>query len=157
MVDPTGHMPEWLSITLKIVGGVAIISGCVVGSIFTGGTLSVVLAGATIEVTTGGISGAVAASPLGVGVQIGINSALGAVNYVGTQLFSGDNITLGELIFNAGVGAICGWIGQSGWMQGQITSAFSAFTGENALKHVAGMIGMKSLFKMTLPVFFFEV
>ena len=76
MVDPTGHMPEWLSITLKIVGGVAIISGCVVGSIFTGGTLSVVLAGATIEVTTGGISGAVAASPLGVGVQIGINSAL---------------------------------------------------------------------------------
>ena len=157
MVDPTGHMPEWLSITLKIVGGVAIISGCVVGSIFTGGTLSVVLAGATIEVTTGGISGAVAASPLGVGVQIGINSALGAVNYVGTQLFSGDNITLGELIFNAGVGAICGWIGQSGLMQGQTTSAFSAFTGENALKHVAGMIGMKSLFKMTLPVFFFEV
>ena len=70
-------------------------------------------------------------------------------------MFSGDNITLGELIFNAGVGAICGWIGQSGWMQGQTTSAFIAFTGENALKHVAGMIGMKSLFKMTLPVFFF--
>lgn len=40
-------MPEWLSTTLKIVGGVAIIAGCIVGSIFTGGAL-VVLASAAI-------------------------------------------------------------------------------------------------------------
>lgn len=154
-------MPEWLSTTLKIVGGVAIIAGCIVGSIFTGGTLSVVLAGAAIGAATGGIgagistavsggnindfanaflmstltgaiSGAVAASPLGVGAQIGINSVLSMANY-------------------AGVGAICGWIGQSGWMQGQTTSAFVAFAGKNALKHVVGMVGMKSLLEMTLP------
>ena len=45
--DGSGHMPEWLSTALKIVGGVAIIAGCIVGSIFTGGAL-VVLASAAI-------------------------------------------------------------------------------------------------------------
>ena len=127
---------------------------------FTGGTLSVVLARAAIGATTSGIgaavsggnindfanaflmstltgaiSGAVASSPLGVGAQIGINSVLSMANYVG-------------------VGAICGWIGQSGWMQGQTTSAFIAFAGKNALKHVVGMVGMESLLKMTLPGIF---
>ena len=55
---------------------------------------------------------------------------------------SGGKITLGGLIFNAGVGAICGKIGKNGWMQGQTTSAFIAFAGKNALKHVVGMVGM---------------
>ena len=159
--DPSGHMPKWLSTTLKIIGGVAIIAGCVVGSIFTGGALSVVLAGAAIgaaaggigagistavsggnihdfanaflmSTATGAISGAVAASPLGVGAQMGINAALGAANYAGTQLLSGGNTTLGGLIANAVIGAFCGKIGQSGWMQGQTTSAFVAFAGKNA-------------------------
>ena len=103
---------------------------------------------------TGAISGAVTASPLGVGDQIGINSVLNMVNYAGTQAMSGGKITLGGLIFNAGVGAMCGWIGQSGWMQGQTTSAFVAFAGKNALKHVVGMVGMKSLLEMTLPGIF---
>ena len=176
-------MPEWLSTTLKIVGGVAIIAGCIVGSIFTGGTLSVVLAGAAIGATTGGIgagistavsggniddfanaflmstltgaiSGSVAASPLGVGIQMGINSVLNMANYAGTQAMSGGKITLSGLIFNAGVGAICGKIGKNGWMQGQTTSAFIAFAGKNALKHVVSMVGMKSLLEMTLPGIF---
>lgn len=149
-------MPEWLSATLKLVVG-----GYYCWLHFTGGALSVVLAGAAIGATTGGIgagistavsggnindfanaflmstltgaiSGAVASSPLGVGAQIGINSVLSMANY-------------------AGVGAICGWIGQSGWMQGQTTSVFVAFAGKNALKHVVGMVGMKSLLEMTLP------
>ena len=180
--DPSGHIPEWLSTTLKIIGGIAIIAGCVVGSIFTGGALSVVLAGAAIGATAGGIgagistavsggdihdfanailmstatgaiSGAVAASPLGVGAQIGINAALGAANYAGTQLLSGGNITLGGLIVNAGIGALCGWIGQSGWMQGLTTSVFVAFAGKNALKHVVSMVGTETLLRMTLPAF----
>ena len=138
-------MPEWLSTTLKIVGG-----GYYCWLHFTGGTLSVVLAGAAIGATTSGIgaavsggnindfanaflmstltgaiSGAVASSPLGVGAQIGINSVLSMANYVG-------------------VGAICGKIGKNGWMQGQTTSAFIVFEGKNALKHVVGMVGMES-------------
>lgn len=99
----------------------------------------------------GAISGAAAACPLGVGAQIGINAALGAANYAGTQLLSGGKITLGGLLINAGIGAICGWIGKSGWMQGQKTSAFIAFAGKNALKHVVAMVGTETLFRMTLP------
>ena len=38
-------------------------------------------------------------------------------------------------------------------MQGQTTSAFVAFAGKNALKHVLGMVGTETLFRMTLPVF----
>ena len=168
-------MPEWLSATLKLVVG-----GYYCWLHFTGCTLSVVLAGAAIGATTSGIgtgistavsggniddfanaflmstltgaiSVAVTASPLGVGIQIGINSVLNMANYAGTQAMSGGKITLGGLIFNAGVGTICGWIGQSGWMQGQTTSAFIAFAGKNALKHVVGMIGMNSLFRMIIP------
>ena len=181
-VDPSGCMPKWLSTTLKIIGGVTIIAGCVVGSIFTGGTLSVVLAGAAIGATAGGISagvstvvsggdihdfsnsflmgtatgaisGAVAAGTWGTGAQIGINAVLGMGNYAGTQLLGGENITLVGLIANAVIGAACGGIGQSGWMQGQKTLAFIAFAGKNALKHVVGMVGTETLLRMTLPAF----
>ena len=182
--DPSGHMPKWLSTTLKIIGGVTIIAGCVVGSIFTGGTLSVALAGAAIGAAAGGIgagistavsggdihdfsnsflmgtavgaiSGAVAASPLRVGAQIGINAVLGAANYYGTQKLSGGDVTLGGLIVNAGFGAVCGWIGQNGWLYGQPTSAIATFWGKNALKHVVGMVGTETLLRMTLPVIAF--
>ena len=57
------------------------------------------------------------------------------------------------MIVNAGIGAISGWIGLDGWMQGQKTSAFIAFAGKNALKHVVGMVGTESLLRMTLPTF----
>lgn len=99
--NPSVHMPEWLSTTLKIIGEVASIAGCIVDSIFTCGALSVVLVGATIGATAGGI------------------------------------------------GALCGCIGQSGWMQRQTTSAFVAFASKNTLKHLVGMV----LLRMTLPAF----
>ena len=89
-----------------------------------------------------------------VGAQIGINAALGLISYVGTQTLSGENITLGGLITSASIGAICGWIGQHGWMQGQKTAAFIAFSGKNALKHVFGMVGIETLLRMTLPAFY---
>ena len=153
-----------------------------VASVFTGGAASVIFAGAAIGAgagflgggisgvvsgggwagfangallgsITGAISGAFAASSFGVGAQIGINAALGSLNYAGTQLLSGGNVTLGGLVINAGIGALCGLIGQGGWMQSQTTSAFVAFAGKNALKHVVGMVGTKTLLRMTLPVF----
>ena len=180
--DGSGHMPEWLSATLKITAGAAIIAGCVAGSILTGGTLSVILAGAAIGASAGGISagistavsggdindfanaflmgtatgaisGAAAASPLKVGYQIGINAILGAVNYVGNQGLSGNKITLGGLIINAGIGALCGWIGQNGWMCDQGALTFIAFSGKNALKYVGCMVGAETLIRMTLPAF----
>jgi hypothetical protein len=33
------------------------------------------------------------------------------------------------------------------------TSAFVAFAGKNALKHVVGMVGTETLLRMTLPAF----
>ena len=167
----------------KVAVGVAIIAGAAIASAATGGAASVILAGAAIGAAAGGagaavstavsggdfddfansflmgtatgaVSGAVAASPLGVGGQMVAHSALSVVNYVGTQELSNEKITLGGLIVNASIGAICGKIGQSGWMQGQTTSAFVAFAGKNALKHVASMIGTESLLRMTLPSFF---
>ena len=38
-------------------------------------------------------------------------------------------------------------------MQGQKTSAFVAFAGKNALKHIFGMVGTETLLRMTLPTF----
>ena len=76
--DPSGHMPEWLSTTLKIIGGIAIIADCVVGSIFTGGTLSVVLAGATIGAACGwiGQSGRMKDLPAALFAGFGVKNAL---------------------------------------------------------------------------------
>ena len=73
--DPSGHMPEWLSTTLKIIGGVAIIAGCVVGSIFT---LSVVLAGAAIGAACGwiGQSGWMKDLPAALFAGLGAKNAL---------------------------------------------------------------------------------
>ena len=178
--DPSGNMPKWLGTTLKILAGVAIIAGCIVGSIFTGGMLSVVLAGAAIGATAGGIgagistavsggsihdfgnaflmgtatgavSGAVAASPLGTWWQAGINAAISMAGYSGTQALGGNKITLGGLLVSGAFGFACGYIGQNGWMQEWKTRAFITFSGRNALNHVVSMVGTETLLRMTLP------
>ena len=178
--DPTGHMPEWLSTTLKITAGVAIVAGLVVGSILTGGTLSVVLAGAAIGATAGGISagistvvsngnihdfagsflmgtvtgaasGAIAAGSLGTGGQIVANALLGMGNYIGTQVTSGGDITVGGLITNGLIGAVCGYLGQSGWMQAKNTTIFIALNAKNAFNRVVSMVGMESILRMVVP------
>ena len=180
--DPSGYMPEWLGTTLKILAGVAIIVGCVVGSMLTGGMMSVVLAGAAIGAAAGGIgagistaisggdihdfgnaflmgtatgaaSGAVAASPLGTWWQAGINAAISMTSYAGTQALSGNNITLGGLVTSGVFGFACGFIGQNGWMQEWKTCSFITFGGRNALKHVVSMVGTETLLRMTLPAF----
>lgn len=178
-IDETGEMPKWLSTSLKIVAGVAVIAGCVVGAVFSGGALSVVLAGAAlgaasngisagistlvsggnvhdfansflINTITGAISGAVGASSIGVGGQMIINAGLNITSYVGTQKLNGKDPTLGGIVFNGLVGAVAGGIGGNGWMQDQKTSAFIAFSGKNAMKHLFGMVGKKSLGKMAV-------
>ena len=107
-----------------------------------------------MSTATGAISGAIAASPLGVGAQIGINAVLGVANYAGTQGLSGGKITLGGLIVNAGFGALCGWIGQNGWMQEIPTALFAGVGFKNALKYVVTLVGKETLLRMTLPAFF---
>ncbi|MGN0819004.1 MAG: RHS repeat-associated core domain-containing protein [Christensenellaceae bacterium] len=162
-IDPTGTW-NWGNFW-KVLGGIAIIGALVVGSIFTGGVLSVVLAGAAIGAISGaigatvstaisgdwknfgnnflmgtivgGISGAVAASPLGIGWQIGINSMLSMANYATTTKINGENITLGGILFSGVAGALSGFVGGAGFMKGNsMANAFVAFGGKNFLKEI---------------------
>ena len=132
---------------VKIFIGTILIGAFALGSVFTGGLLSVVLAGAAIGAfsgaigggiagalsgggfqafangfligsVTGAISGAVAATPLGIAFQIGINAGLGVLNYTLTSVLNGQSITLGGLVFSGALGAIGGALGGSGWMNG---------------------------------------
>lgn len=105
-----------------------------------------------MSTSTGAISGAIAASPLGVGAQVIINATLGALNYTCTQLLSDGRITLGGLVINAGIGALCGWIGQSGWMQDLPAALFAESSIKNALKNIMLIAGKEALLKMIIPV-----
>lgn len=156
--DPNGTW-DWNNFW-KITAGVTIIGGLVVGTILTGGALSVVLAGASIGAISGaigatvsttisgdwdnfgnnflmgtfagGVSGAVAASPLGLGWQIGINTALGVANYAATTAINGGDITLGGLLFSGISGSLAGSVGGSGFMNGNsMANSFIAFGGKN--------------------------
>ena len=157
-VDPTGTS-FWENFW-KVVAGVVIIGGLVVGSIFTGGMLSIVLTGAAmgaifgglgsvvstlitgdwdnfgntflIGTIAGGISGAFGATGFNVGWQIGINAVIGVGNYSLTTIMNGDSITIGGLVSSAIFGAVAGAVGGNGLMKGnQLTDAFIAFNGKN--------------------------
>jgi len=160
--DSSGCSPFWDNFW-KVLGGVALIGALVVGTIFTGGALSVVLAGAAIGAISGaigatvstaisgdwanfgnnflmgtvvgGISGAIAASPLGLGWQDGLNAVLGGANYAMTTAINGGNITLGGLLFSGATGALAGLVGGAGFMKGNtMGSATAAFGTKNFFK-----------------------
>ena len=173
-------MPEWLETTLKIVGGVTIIAGCIVGSIFTGGILSVILAGAAVGAIAGGVSagistavsggsihdfgsaflmstitgaasGAVCASPLGMWAQAGINAGISALTYFGTQLMNEDNITLGGLVSSSIFGFFTGAIGGNGWMQSSGVKAFIESGAKGFIKNIVSNVGISSLVRIGAP------
>ena len=62
----------------------------------------------------GFVSGAVAASPLGLTGQIGVGAAVGAVSYVADCKVNGSVLKVDELAVSAAAGAVSGWIGGSG-------------------------------------------
>lgn len=73
--DPSGHIPEWLSTTLKIIGAAAGGIGAGISTAVSGGGDIHDFGNAFLMGTaTGAISGAAAASPLGMGAQMGINA-----------------------------------------------------------------------------------
>ena len=162
--DSTG-CASWIDNLLKALAGVAIIGALVVGSIFTGGTLSVVLAGAAIGAVAGaisstistaisgdwsnfgnsflmstafgGVSGAIAASPLNIGWQMGLNAVLNVSSYAVTTTINGGNITLGGLLFSSATGVITGIVGGSGLMNGNtMASAAAAFGAKNFFRTI---------------------
>ena len=62
----------------------------------------------------GFVSGAVAASPLGLTGQIGVGAAVGAVSYVADCKVNGSALKVDELAVSAAAGAVSGGIGGSG-------------------------------------------
>ena len=62
----------------------------------------------------------IAACPLGLGWQIGINAIIGAGNYSLNQVLSGSKLTHGGLIAGALTGAIMGRVGGDGWLHGSV-------------------------------------
>ena len=62
----------------------------------------------------GFVSGAVAASPLGLTGQIGVGAAAGAVSYVADCKVNGSALKVDELAVSAAAGAVSGGIGGSG-------------------------------------------
>ena len=62
----------------------------------------------------GFVSGAVAASPLGLTGQIGVGAAVGAVSYVADCKVNGSALKVDELAVSAAAGAVSGWMGGSG-------------------------------------------
>lgn len=167
----------------KILGGIVLIGALAVGSIFTGGLLSVVLAGAAIGAiggaigggisgiisggglqgfangflvgaATGAVSGAVAASPLGIGLQIGINAVLGVLNYSMVSRLNGQDITLGGLITSGILGAIGGLLGGSGWMNGAgVKDLLRLDVVKNFLKYALSYAGKTWTIKTAINAF----
>lgn len=93
----------------------------------------------------GGISGAIAASPLNIGWQRGLTVLLNVSNYAVTTAISGGNITLGGLLFSSITGAIAGAVGGSGLMNGNtMASAPAAFGAKNFFKTIGANFWKKS-------------
>ena len=172
--DPTGTW-DWGNFW-KVVAGIGIVTALVVGTIFTGGTLSVVLAGAAIgaiggaigaTVSTtllndwenfgnnfligtigGAISGAVGASTISVLGQIGANTLISSISYTVSSFANGDSFTIGGLLSSALLGVVTGIINGPGMLSGKdkFANAFVAFGGKNFLYTMATNTG-KTLLK----------
>jgi len=139
-----------LAVATVATGGAAsvILAGATIGAAggFAGATISAGISAigsgwdwnawgnsALIGTAFGALSGAAGGTSWGLGAQIGINSALGVGNYAATSLISGNQMTLGGLVFNAFAGAIAGRIGGAGAMNSgtSLASVFTAFGGRN--------------------------
>ena len=97
--DVSGHMPEWLQDTLKIIGGVFIIAGVTALTMITAGVAAYVLgASATMigTITTGAAFGGLVAGSLEMGAQIYKNGI--------------DGMNLGAIAIESFAGSIYGAI-----------------------------------------------
>jgi len=70
--------------------------------------------GALNGTIVGAISGAVAASPLGVGGQMIVNGVLNTGSYTVNNL---DSWNVGDFLLNGAIGVAAGRIGGNGWMK----------------------------------------
>lgn len=106
----------WITVGIMAVGGV--IGGVIgaVGSAVTQNTLTGTVNWKSVAVAgvAGFVSGAVAASPLGIGWQEGIGAGIGAASYVADCRVNKKSVAVDELIVATAGGFVSGVIGGSG-------------------------------------------
>ena len=114
-VDPSG---ESAIVVLTIIGG------ALIGALISGGTNAVVQGSIDgweninwgevgINAVGGAVSGAFGASGLNLAWVVGINAAVGAGTYAGTEWVNGETPSFSGVLLNAGLGAAIGAIGGS--------------------------------------------
>ena len=83
-----------------------------------------------VAAATGLVSGAVAASPLGIGYQIGIGGALGVASYVADCYANNKPVNLGEVGVAIVAGSFSGAIGGPGANKGMVITDAIEYTGK---------------------------
>ncbi len=134
---------------------ISIIAGAGISTAVSGGTIDDFADSFVMGTATGAISGAIAASPVGMAGQVIANAALGATNHVGTQHMSGKDVTLGGIAFNALAGATCAAFGGNGWLH---QSSYQMRTipelSKNGFKNVLSVAKNSDVLKLALPPMF---
>ena len=81
---------------------------------------------ALVDAPSGAIGGAIAATPIGLGASVAVNSALGAATYMAEQGVKGEEITALGLVAGTAGGAVSGLIGGSGADAGNLGQAWES-------------------------------
>ena len=114
--DPINHADEdgeWLNLVIgAVVGGV--ISGVMAGISSYRETGKVDWAIVGVNAASGAISGAIAATGIGLVGSIGANAAIGAGTYAAEQAVKHEKITVGGIVSTAVSGGISGIVGGKG-------------------------------------------
>ena len=112
----------WITVGIMAVGGVIGATFSAVGSAVTQQSLTGTVNWKSVAVAaaSGFISGAVAASPLGIGWQIGIGAGLGAVSYTADCKVNKQVVTVDDLAFSALAGGVAGFVGGPGVNQDMV-------------------------------------
>lgn len=122
--DSNGEIWTTVTITAAIMGVGGVI-GAVVSAVSSAATQKVLTGtinwkSVAVAAGSGFISGAVAASPLGLGWQIGLGAVIGGVSYAVDCVVNNKSMKLDEMIVSVGMGAVSGRIGGPGANQNMV-------------------------------------
>jgi hypothetical protein len=134
--DPTGESAVLVTLGIMAIGGligtvVSATSSALTQKAITG---SVNWKSVGVAAATGFVSGAVAASPLGIGGQIIIGGGIGGVSYIADCYVNDKPINSGELGFSVVMGMASGAIGGPGANEGLVLTDAIEYMGKAAAR-----------------------
>ena len=135
------------------IGASAGFLGGGISGVVSGGGLAGFANGALLGTVTGAISGAVGAWTGNIAVQMGVNAILSAGSYMAGQAISGEKITWGGLLLNAGLGAGIGFFAGPGWNSVAMGSKLllkdvALNISKNFLRHTITFLGIPGIIKL---------